>query len=140
MRCIASKGLTLALMVGALILITHQFIDIYKISNENQLVNGSFDKGLSGWSLEKSDREFVSVSDGEIEIHSPDAAQMIALWQVIDLGRVDQFVHLGAWVKAEQIVKGEKPWNMGRIILQQLRYEKPDYLISLRVNSPRLAA
>lgn len=67
-------------------------------------MNGSLDAGLSGWGLEKSDRELVSVSDGEIQIHSADAAQSPRLWQDIDLSRVDQFVHLSAWVKAEQIV------------------------------------
>lgn len=119
----------LALILGTLTLIAYQYIDKYTISDETLLVNGLFDAGLSGWSLDKSDRELVSVSDGEIHIHSADAAQSPRLWQNVDLSRVDQLVHLSAWVKAEQIVAGEKPWDMGRIIFLQLRDEKPDYSI-----------
>jgi VanZ family protein len=121
--------LTLAFMLVILTLITHQFISRYEISDEALLVNGSFDAGLSGWTLEKSDRELVSVSDGEIHIHAAVAGQNPKLWQNIDFSRVGQFVYLGAWVKAEHIVAGEKTWNRGRIIFQQLRDVKPNYSI-----------
>ena len=127
MRCEVSSALTLALILSVLTSINHKYIDKYKISDETLLVNGPFDEGLSGWSLKKSNHKLVAVSDGEIQIYSADAAQAPRLWQNIDLSRVDQFVHLSAWMKAEQIVSGEKEWNMGRIIFLQLREGKPDY-------------
>ncbi len=135
-----SYCLVFAIILSALSLLTHQFIDRYKISDENLLVKGSFDAGLSGWNLEQSDRDFVSLSGGAINIHSNDAAQGLRIWQDIDMSQVGQFVYLRAWVKAEQIIAGDKPWNNGRIIFLQMRGEKPDYstphvLIGLDGNS-----
>ncbi|MFC1830823.1 VanZ family protein [Thermodesulfobacteriota bacterium] len=127
MRCLAGWNLTLAILLGALMLITSQFIDKYTISDESLLENGSFAAGLSGWSLDESDKDRISVSDGAIHIRSTDAVQNPRLWQDIDISRMGQFVHFSGWVKTEQIVAGEKPWNMGRIILVQLRDEKADY-------------
>ena len=127
---------TISLLLVLLALLSFKTPHQYNIGDENLLVNGSFTEGLSGWTLDTVSPDSILVSSGIVQIKSANKNKSPKLWQSFPVSLLKSKVHVGGWVRTQQIIAGEDSWNKGRIILVQLKdgipiYSVPHQLVSL---------
>ena len=82
------------------------------------------DNLLSTPEVENSD---VVVKDGVSLLHNGDASKSVSMSYTLANGLGLQKLRLGASLKSDNVVGGEKPWNRARLLLVQYVGDKPQY-------------
>ena len=91
-------------------------------AQKNLVTNGGFEDELYGWTeySAKTTPYVVKAGKACAVITSMDSSKWTGMHQVITLPKNTQYLLIGAWVKADNVVKSSQPWTGGLFNIEWL--------------------
>lgn len=137
-RQLRAIGLTVvaAAVLTVLTIITFNYLPRYDLPGEPYITNADFRAGFAGWEI----GGIVTLDEAEVGVatlqsHSSDDEVYLRREIVLPPGRTS--LHLSADVAANQVRRGDEPWQSARIYLVQQaadstpRWDRPHLLVEL---------
>jgi len=116
------------LVLGAITVVSYRHIEKYEPVSGQLLHNSDFSAGLNCWKIGGSPGG-INIRNGVLGLHAGNVKSSVQVWQqfmVADMLRHAN-LQLQASVCCEDVVKGNKPWNVARLLLVQYVHGKPRY-------------
>jgi len=109
-------------------LIVACFINKYDVVRDQLLLNPEFSSGLVGWE-DYENFGYVTTRNKVLVLHSSNAKNRVRVWQRFFVNDKPRHVdlRLQAIVRCENVLEGDKPWNVARLLLLQYIQGEPVY-------------